>query len=103
MLNVRSDDASNGVHFGKHEAVGVRQPTTTVFDVPMSSEESDQMMAFPQELSALKELDAAFEDNPNESERQEYQLRQQRREEIGLEMKRLAEQKKNAEQSVAES
>lgn len=64
----------------------------------MSSQESDQMMALLQELSALKKLDAAYEDNPNESERQEYQLRQQRREEIGLEMKRLAEQKKSAEQ-----
>ena len=68
----------------------------------MSSEGSDQMMALLQELSVLKELDAALEANPTESERQAYQRRQQRREEIGLEMKGLAEEKKKTEQSASE-
>ena len=67
------------------------------------SEASDQMMALLQELSLMKELDDAFEANPIESERQAYQLRQQRRDDIGIEMKGLAEQKKNAEQAASES
>ena len=66
-------------------------------------EESDQMMALLQELSVLKELDAAFDANPSESEREAHQLRQLRRDEIGLEMKRLAEEKKKAEQSASEA
>jgi hypothetical protein len=45
----------------------------------MSSEESDQMMALLQELSMLKEADAAFEQNPTDSEREAHHLRQQRR------------------------
>jgi len=39
----------------------------------MGGVESDQMMALLQELSLLKELDAAFEANPTESEREEHQ------------------------------
>jgi hypothetical protein len=68
----------------------------------MGSEESDQMMALLQEISMLKEADAAFEANPTDTEREAYQLRQKRRDEIGAEMKLLAQQKKNAEQSVPE-
>jgi hypothetical protein len=64
----------------------------------MGNEESDQMMALLQELSALREMDVAFEANPTETEREAHQLRQRRKHEIGLEMKALAEQKKNAEQ-----
>ena len=60
----------------------------------MGSEESDQMMVLLQELAALKELDAAFEANPVESEQETHQLRQQREREIGLEMKALARQRK---------
>ena len=66
------------------------------------TEESHQMMALLQELSVLKELDAAFEANPTESEREAHHLRQQRRDEIGLEMKVLADEKKKAEQSASE-
>ena len=36
----------------------------------MGSKVSDQMMALLRELSSLKELDAAFEANPTESERE---------------------------------
>jgi hypothetical protein len=68
----------------------------------MSSEASDQMMALLQELSMLKEADAAFEANPTVSERDAYQLRRQRRDEIGLEIKALAEKKK-AEQERSEA
>jgi hypothetical protein len=69
----------------------------------MGNHESDAMMALLQELSMLKDADGAFETNPTESERETYRLRQQRRDEIGVEMKTLAEQKKNAEQSAARS
>jgi len=67
----------------------------------MSSEESDQMMVLLQELSMLKVADAAFEENPTDSEREAHHLRQQRRAQIGVEMKTLAEQKKRAEESVS--
>jgi len=60
----------------------------------MGSEESDQMLALLQELSMLKEADAAFEASPTESEREAHRLRQERRDHIGLEMKALANQKK---------
>jgi hypothetical protein len=69
----------------------------------MGNHESDAMMALLQELSMLKDADGAFETNPTESEGETYRLRQQRRDEIGVEMKTLAEQKKNAEQSAARS
>jgi hypothetical protein len=69
----------------------------------MGSEESDQMMVLPQELSMLKEADAAFEANPTDTEPEAYRLRQQRQDEIAVEMKLLAQQKKNAEQSVSET
>jgi hypothetical protein len=69
----------------------------------MHTKESDEMMALLQELSMLKEADAAFEANPTDSAREAYQLRQQRRDEIGLEMKALAEQKKVTEQMVSQS
>jgi len=45
----------------------------------MSTQESDQMMALLQELSLMKEMDARFEANPTESEREAHQLRQQRK------------------------
>jgi hypothetical protein len=71
-------------------------------EAALSSEESDQVLALLQELAMLKEADAAFEANPAESEREAHRLRQQRREDIGEEIKALAEQKK-AEQSAPES
>ena len=56
----------------------------------MATEESNQMLALLQELSMLKEADAAFDANPTDSEREAYQRRQQRRHEIGVEIKALA-------------
>ena len=61
----------------------------------MSTQESDQMMALLQELSLMKEMDARFEANPTESEREAHQLRQQRKEEISEEMKALAQKRKS--------
>jgi hypothetical protein len=100
LLNERFDNTSKGWHLDK--GTGCR-PLTDSFTLggDMGSEESEQMMALLQELSMLKEADAAFEANPTDSEREAYQLRQQRRHEIGAEMKALAEQKKKAEQSVS--
>lgn len=60
----------------------------------MGSEQSDQMMALLQELAILKQADLAFESNPTESEREAHRLRQQRRDDIGLEIKALADQEK---------
>jgi hypothetical protein len=68
----------------------------------VGSEESDKMMVLLQELSLMKEMDAAFEVNPSESEREAYHLRRQRRDEIGLEIKALAEQKTKTEKSASE-
>ena len=68
----------------------------------MGSEVSDQMMALLQELAMLKEADLAFDANPSDSEREAHQLRQQRRDEIGIEIKALAEQKKKGEQERSE-
>jgi hypothetical protein len=67
----------------------------------MGSEESDRVMTLLQELAMLKEADVAFEANPTESEREECRLRQQRRDDIGLEIKALADQKK-ASQTASE-
>ena len=66
----------------------------------MGSEVSDQMMALLEELSMLKDADAAFDANPADSERHAYQLRQQRRDEIGAEMKALADQKRALDKSA---
>jgi len=60
------------------------------------------MMALLQELSLLKEVDAAFQAHPTESEREAHQLRQPKRDEIGSEMKTLAEQKKEGEPPASE-
>lgn len=68
----------------------------------MGSGESDQMIALLQELAMLKDADVIFEANPVESEREAYRLRKQRRHDIGLEIKALADQKK-ASQSASES
>jgi len=68
----------------------------------MGSEESNQMMELLRELSMLKEMDAS-EANVTESEQEAYQARQKRKHEIGLEMKMLAEQKKNAEEERSEN
>jgi len=67
----------------------------------MSSPESEQVLTLLKELSVIKELDGEYEVAPKtESERDAHRLRQQRHQEIGTEIKAVAEQKKNgAEQS----
>jgi hypothetical protein len=50
----------------------------------------------------LKEADTAFEANPTGTEREAHRLCQQRLDEIGLEIKALAEQKKKTEQSASD-
>lgn len=67
----------------------------------MGSETSEQVMALLKELAMLKELDKAYEANPIESEHEAYRVRQQRHEEITAEIKALAEQSKDAEQSAS--
>jgi hypothetical protein len=55
------------------------------------------MMTLLQELAMLKEADVAFEANPTDPEREESRHRQQRRDDIALEIKALADQKKASE------
>jgi hypothetical protein len=61
----------------------------------MATETSQQVMALLKELAALKEIDTNLENESTESERQEHELRQRRKEEIAQEIKALADQKKN--------
>lgn len=61
----------------------------------MVGDKSEQMMALLKELSLLKELDSAFEPNPDKSAADEYVVRQRRREEIAQEMKDLAKEKQD--------
>jgi hypothetical protein len=66
----------------------------------MTSHESKQVLTLLKELSLLKELDAHYEAGlKTESEREAHRLRQERHREITEEIKALAEQKKNDEQS----
>jgi hypothetical protein len=67
----------------------------------MGSQESDQVLNLLEELSMLRELDSRYEDSlKTEAEQDAHRLRQQRHQEIGEEIKALAEQKKNdADQS----
>jgi hypothetical protein len=69
----------------------------------MSTHESEEVLTLLKELSMLKELDSQFESGPKtESECAAHRLRQQRHQEIGEELKALAEQKKrNAEPSAS--
>jgi len=64
----------------------------------MGSSASDKMMELLKELSVLKELDRNYEASPNETERDDYQQRQQRKVEIAHQIKDVAEQN-NAEES----
>lgn len=67
----------------------------------MSSQQSEEMLFLLKELSMLKTLDTEYESGRKSDEEQEaHRLRQQRHEEIGQEIKALAEQKKTDEQST---
>jgi hypothetical protein len=60
----------------------------------MSSHESEQVLNLLKELSILKELDNHYESGPKtEPDCAAHRLRQQRHQEIGAEIKALAEQK----------
>lgn len=62
----------------------------------MSSQESEQVLTLLKELAMLKELDnVAADELKTESERDVHQECQQRRAEIGEQIKAVAEQKKN--------
>lgn len=67
----------------------------------MGSETSEQVMALLKELAVLKELDKAYEANPTEDEHEAYRVRQQRHDEITVQIKALAEQSRDAESSVS--
>jgi hypothetical protein len=62
----------------------------------MASEASEQMMALLHELSMLKGLNIKYEINPTDSGQKEDRLRQQRHEEITLEIRTLGDQQKNS-------
>lgn len=67
----------------------------------MSGQQSEEMLFLLKELSMLKTLDNEYESGPKSEEEQEaHRLRQQRHEEIGQEMKALAEQKKLDQQDM---
>ena len=67
----------------------------------MGSDASEQVMALLTELAGLKEINRQYEADPTEADREAYRLRQLRIEEIGQEIKSLAEQKKTAEGASA--
>lgn len=67
----------------------------------MGSEASDEMMVLLTELAGLKELIRKYEEDPTADDREAYQQRQLRLEEIKREIKSLAEQKKAAEGTSA--
>jgi hypothetical protein len=70
----------------------------------MSSQESEQVLTLLKELSLLKELDSGYEAGlKTEAERDAHRVRQQRHQEIGEELKALAEQKKRDAEPSASS
>jgi hypothetical protein len=65
----------------------------------MGSDESVQVLTLLKEISVLKGLDSEYEAGPKtQFEHDAHRQRQQRHQEIGEEIKALAEQKKNDEQ-----
>jgi len=63
----------------------------------MSNQESERVLALLKELSLLKELDSEYETGTKtETHREENRLRQQRQQEIGEEIKAIAEETKNS-------
>jgi hypothetical protein len=69
----------------------------------MATETSDQVMALLQELSILKKADTDLKEQPTQPEREEHNLREKRKQEIVEEIKALAEQKKDDEQTSADA
>jgi hypothetical protein len=69
----------------------------------MATETSDQVMVLLQELSMLKKADTDLKEQPTQSEREEHNLRQKRKQEIVEEIKTLADQKKDDEQASADT
>ena len=66
----------------------------------MGSDESVQVLTLLKEISVLKELDSEYEAGlKTQCEQDAHRQRQHRHQEIGGEIKALAEQKKNNEQS----
>jgi hypothetical protein len=65
----------------------------------MGTETSDQVMGLLQELSMLKEAETNLKEQPTESEREERNLHQKRKQEIVEEIKALADQKKDDDQA----
>jgi hypothetical protein len=64
----------------------------------MGSDDSVQVLTLLKEISVLKELDSEYEAGPKTQVDQDtHRQRQQRHQEIGEEIKALAEQKKNDE------
>jgi hypothetical protein len=69
----------------------------------MATETSDQVMALLQELSMLKKADTDLKELPSQSEQEEHNLREKRKQEIVEEIKALADQKKDDDQASADS
>jgi len=64
----------------------------------MGSDDSVQVLTLLKEISVLKELDSEYEAGPKtQFDQDTHRQRQQRHQEIGEEIKALAEQKKNDE------
>jgi hypothetical protein len=64
----------------------------------VSSQQSEEVLFLLKELSMLKTLDTEYERGCKSDEEEEaHRLRQQRHEEIGQEIKALAEQKKTTQ------
>jgi hypothetical protein len=62
---------------------------------------SQEMLALLKELSMLKALDTEYATgSKSDEEQQEHRLRQQRHQEIGQEIKKLAKQKKANQQDA---
>jgi hypothetical protein len=75
-----------------------------VAGVPMSSGVSEQMMNFLKEMAILKELDNDFATGAKTPEAvKAHEDRQRRREEIGVQMRKLAEEKKTGSSGTAEA
>jgi hypothetical protein len=67
----------------------------------VGSQESEEMLVLLKELSMLKALDTEYQSGrKSEEEQQAHRVRQQRHEEIGQEIKALAEQKKANQQNM---
>lgn len=66
----------------------------------MAADTSEQVLLLLQELSTLRKMEINSEGEPAESAREENRLRQERKQEIIQEIKALAEQKKEDDQTI---